>query len=623
MRRVALTVAVVGLLGLAAAPAPASEPAQITPAGSAATFPQRALRLTLSEPRPLSAGQITVTENGDRVHGVTLTSAAGRRRTDFGTVLVIDASKSMRPAGIRRAIAAARLLARTRTGNQQLGVIVFNRSPTVLIAPSNDQAAIERALSATPALAPQTRLFDAVDSALVLLAKAKITAGSIIVLSDGADTGSLVPASAVSTRARRANVRIFTVGLQSRAFDLSELRGLAAAGRGRYFPAESFNDVRNIFRELGAQLASEYLIRYRSVTRPGRSVTVAVQISGVDGVATNSYRVPGGTSFVLVEDSFWTSTTGILTTTLLSVLLLAIALALLLLRRHRRPDLRERVRGFVSSLGDIASSEEIVVTGQAAHGAAERSLERTRWWAGFKENCEIARIEADPVRVVVATAIGTLLVMYLLLKVANPLVALFALAIPFAVRSTVRFKLGRQRRLFADQLPDVLQGCASAIRAGHGLTGALAMVVEDAPEPSRAEFTRVVSDERLGVPLDDALRVVQRRMDNRDVQQIALVAQLQRETGGNMAEVLDRVTESVRRRTELRRMVRALTAQGRLSRWVVSGLPVFLLLILTVVNPGYVEPLYTTLAGQLMLAVGAVLMVTGSLVIKKIVDFKV
>ncbi len=229
----------------------------------------------------------------------------------------------------------------------------------------------------------------------------------------------------------------------------------------------------------------------------------------------------------------------------------------------------------------------------------------------------------DPVRIVVLTAVGTIFAWYVVARLTDPFIGLVVLVIPLAVRAFVQVKLRRQRREFADQLADILQGCASGIRAGHGLTASLTMVVEEADEPSRSEFGRVVADERLGVPLDDALRVVQRRMDSRDVQQIALVSQLQRDTGGNMAEVLDRVTESLRRRDELRRMVLGLTAQGRLSRWVVTALPIFLLLVITVVNPTYVDPLYNTPLGRLMLGVGAVLMIVGSLVIKKIVDFKV
>jgi len=623
MRRRALGVALIGLLALAVAPAQgAAQQPVLVPAGTP-KFPERAYRVTVPERRALSAAQVKVTENGEAVSGVSLTSASGARSTDFGTVLVIDASTSMRGAAIKSAIAAAREVAAQRASNQQLGIVVFNSAPRVITDLTTDQAAIDQALAGPPKLGPQTRIFDGVDTALDMLARAKITAGSIIVLSDGADTKSLVPAGTVSTRARRANVKIFTIGLRSRSFNPRQLSDLAKSGRGRYFPVESVNELGPIFRRLGAELATEYLIRYRSETDVGRSVTVAVRVDGVAGVASASYIVPGGSSFVLVADSFWTSTLGIIATTLLCALLLGVGLALLLVRRHRRPELKERVRDFVTSLGEVSAGKDVVVARREARGAAERSLEKTKWWAAFKDDCEIGGLEVQPVRLVGWTAVGTVGAFYLLVTIAGPLAAAFALAIPLSVRAWVRFKVEQQRRLFAEQLPDILQGCASAIRAGHGLTGALAMATDDAPEPCRLEFQRVVADERLGVPLEDALHIVERRMDSREVQQIALVAQLQRETGGNMAEVLDRVTDSMRRRAELRRMVQSLTAQGRLSRWVVSAIPVVLLLFITIVNPSYAEPLYTEPLGRLLLIVAGVLIVSGSLVIKKIVDFKV
>ncbi len=101
-------------------------------------------------------------------------------------------------------------------------------------------------------------------------------------------------------------------------------------------------------------------------------------------------------------------------------------------------------------------------------------------------------------------------------------------------------------------MPDNLQVLASALRAGHSFVGALAVVANDAPEPARSEFQRVVGDEQLGVPIDQALHVVVERMESRELEQVALVAALQRETGGNTAEVLDRVTATIRERFELR-----------------------------------------------------------------------
>ena len=622
MSRAVLSLALLGLLVFGASTASAQGQISVEPAG-AKPFPERSFRLTVPERRGLQPEDITVTENGELVRAITLTSAEAGRTGEFGSILVIDASGSMRGRAIRSAIEAARVLARQRRGAQQIGIILFNAEAKVLLAPTADQRAIDDALNSIPRLGPQTHMFDAVSTGLDVLAQAKITAGSIVVLSDGADSGSRIAAQAVGQRARRANVAIYTIGLRSRSLDTQELDQLARVGRGRYTEAASASDLRRIFGDLGAQLSSDYLLGFRSVTAPGREATVAVRVKGVDGVATTTYRVPGDASFVLVKPSFWTSTLGLVLSGLLCALLFAVALGILLVRRLQGPGLRERIRGFVSTSADEPLDAGTILTGRAP-GGAERKLERTQWWIVFKQDVEIARIEAPPIRIATITAVTTVLFLYLLAKVSGiPLVGIFALAIPWGVRTWVRIKRDRQRTQFTEQLPDLLQGAASAIRAGHGLVAALSMVASEAPEPSRTELLRVVSDESLGVPLDEALRVVQRRMDSRDVMQIALVAQIQRDAGGNMAEVLDRITESLRQRAELRRMIQALTAQGRLSRWVVTALPIVLLLVISVLNPNYVRPLYTEALGLVLLALAAVMMAIGSMVIGKIVNFKV
>jgi tight adherence protein B len=624
MRRAALILAVLGLVASMATGVATAAPQRLglSPAGTP-KFPERAYRLSLPTRRGLLPQDLRVTENGDPVSKLKLTSADAARGGDFGAILVIDASASMHGGAIAGAMGAARELATQRTSGQQLGVVVFNRTAKVLLAPSADQQEIDAVLARTPTLAPQTHIFDAVAVAEGLLERAHITAGSIVLLSDGSDTGSRASAQAVAARALRSNFRIYTVGLRSRAFNSGELKDLAAAGGGAYSAAASISDLRRIYREIGAQLASEYLVEYRSFARPGRDVTVAAHIVGTDSVGSGAYRVPGGATFVQIEDSFWTSTLGVIVTGLLSASLLALGLGILLARSRRAPTVRERIRGFVSTPAELALDEDTVITGRAASGA-ERSLEKTQWWQRFKLDVEVARIMIEPIKIVAGTLLATLVMFYVLAAVTGlPLVGVFALAIPWGVRTWVRIASDRQRALFVEQLPETLQGASSAIRAGHGLVAALSMVAQDAPEPSRAEFLRVVADEALGVPLDDALRVVQDRMDSREVMQIALIAQIQREAGGNMAEVLDRITEALRGRAELRRMVKALTAQGRLSRWVVTALPVGLLLVISVANPAYVHPLYTTPFGVFMLVAAGVLMLVGSVVIGKIVDFKV
>ena len=117
--------------------------------------------------------------------------------------------------------------------------------------------------------------------------------------------------------------------------------------------------------------------------------------------------------------------------------------------------------------------------------------------------------------------------------------ALLAFVIPYLSREWVLRTLARRRNKFAEQLPDALQVIGSALRSGHSFAGALAVVVESASEPMKSEMQRVVADEQLGIPIQDSLNVVAERMASRDVEQLALVAQLQREAGGDAAEVID------------------------------------------------------------------------------------
>src|SRR5205814_5904126 len=255
-----------------------------------------------------------------------------------------------------------------------------------------------------------------------------------------------------------------------------------------------------------------------------------------------------------------------------------VALAIMaLMGSRRRGTLPKRMAEFVSIPKPPEEERPTAVLTDRVEEGTERLLRRTQWWGRFLDELELAGITWSPRRIVLFTFIGTFFfIWFLSLVTHSTLVALIGLGIPFAVRGVIRRRVTRKRQLFSEQLPDNLQVLASALRAGHSFIGALSVVVEDAPEPSRSEFRRVIADEQLGVSLEDALHVVVERMDNRDLEQVALVAAVQRSSGGNTAEVLDRVVETIRERFELRRMVRTLTAQGRMSRWVVSALPVFL-----------------------------------------------
>jgi tight adherence protein B len=240
------------------------------------------------------------------------------------------------------------------------------------------------------------------------------------------------------------------------------------------------------------------------------------------------------------------------------------------------------------------------------------------------ETLDIAQIQTTAVRLVAATLIGTVAAFALIwLGTGTFWWALLALLIPLAVRSWVQWRLDRRRKAFAEQLPDMLQVISAALRSGQSFAGAFAVVVESSGEPMKSEMQRVVADEQLGIPLDKAMEVVSKRMDNRDLEQIALVAELQRESGGNAAEVVDSVADTVRGRFELRRLISTLTVQGRMSRWIVTALPIALVVIISLINPNYMHPLWVRTIGKVMIVLAVLLVIGGSLVIKKIVDIKV
>jgi tight adherence protein B len=472
-------------------------------------------------------------------------------------------------------------------------------------------------------------MYEAIDRAISLIKAAKLSPGSIVLLSDGQEVGSSSsPADAIA-KAKEARIRIFSVGLRSRFYDAGTLNALASRTGGRYREASSPKALTTIFAELGSQLAREYILRYESAAEPNQKVQVAVRIKGISGLAVSGYTTPRSSRGP--SEPYRPSAASRILQSPLTMLVVALmtagllGFAVLTVIRPRRRTLRRRMAEFVSvhAAPPDAGARKGWITGRVLVGA-ERSLEATKWWARFKETLELAEIRMPAVHIVLWTSVATVFLMWMLALVSGSLLfAPVGLAVPLVVRSLIYRKLERLRKQFAEQLPDNLQVLASALRAGHSFVGALSVVVDDAAEPSRGEFRRIVADEQLGVPLEDAIRAVVRRMDNQDFEQIALVASLQRRTGGSMAEVLERVTETIRERFELRRMVQTLTAQGRMSRWIVSALPVGLLAVITLLNPGYTEPLFRTSGGRLVLLFAALLVVMGSYVIKRIVNIKV
>lgn len=190
-------------------------------------------------------------------------------------------------------------------------------------------------------------------------------------------------------------------------------------------------------------------------------------------------------------------------------------------------------------------------------------------------------------------------------------------------RIALKVALDRRADKLREQLPDVLTIMASSLRAGHSFLQSLDTVAKEIAQPARDEFARVVAEIRLGRPAEDALEALADRVGSADFKWAVLAVNIQREVGGNLAEILDTVSDTLRERAMMRRQIKVLTAEGRLSAWVLTLLPIGIGLYMFSVNPEYIGLLFTDRLGWIMLGVASVLMVLGVLWMRKIVDIDV
>jgi tight adherence protein B len=188
---------------------------------------------------------------------------------------------------------------------------------------------------------------------------------------------------------------------------------------------------------------------------------------------------------------------------------------------------------------------------------------------------------------------------------------------------TLRFQKQQRFREFNRHLPEAIDLMSRALRAGHSLTAAIEIVGEECPDPVRAEFREVYRQQNFGLPVRDALVQLAQRMPLPELGFVVTAMLLQRETGGNLVEVLDRTSGVIRDRLRIQGEIRIYTAQGRLTGWILSALPVAMFFLLTAVNRGYTRVLVEDPFGRKLVYIGLGLMVVGGLTIRKIVDVKV
>jgi Flp pilus assembly protein TadB/uncharacterized protein YegL len=612
-------VAALSLTGLATAQVPRLQ------GGPENGFPDRQYLLQLPQQRTLTPNQLTITENGDPVTAVGVEPPGSGKS---GVVLLIDASQSMEGRPIEEAMRAARAFVRTRNPEMPVAVMAYNPEQHVLTDFTTDGATLNQAVAATPEIVYGTEIYDSLIQASEMATEYGLSRSTAVLLSDGQELSSESGIAEALAALDAANMRVIAVGFQSSRYQPKRLNTLAKRSGGTFIETATLNEFVPVFRDIGSRLSSEYLVTYRSLLPPQVTANVRMAVAGLSTAATTTYTTP---ELALAPRGTFEKTwvDEVIVSPWLMIFVVVSVLALLVFAVLTGLDVRNRsVRKRMAQYVSVPSEDEsrvrrAEVTAMLAE-RAQKSVAGQRWWQRFESDVQIAGFTQSAVMLAGWTLIGGIVASLVAALAFQSLWGLLVgLIAPFILRALVKNRLKRKRSAFAEDLPDNLEVLAGALRAGHSLIGAMGVMVDGANEPAKTEFRRVLQDEQLGVPLDEALMVMARRMDNLDIEQVAIVTKLQREAGGNTAEVLDRVVDNIRGRMELRRLVRVLTAQGRIARYILTGIPVVLLLFFFWINAEWLSPLWNTGAGNVALGAWFVMLIAGWFAIKKIVEIEV
>jgi tight adherence protein B len=563
--------------------------------------------------------------------------ATGRR---LAVLLLVDTSGSMRAGGnigLAR-VAADRFATQLRDGTR-VGVVAFATRPRVVQPLTTDRRRVRAAIAGLRA-AGDTALRDAVVQASRLLAR-EAGQRTVVLLSDGRDDGSRATFEQAVAAARAAKVGVYTIGLTVPGYEQDPLALRELSGRTgvRAVTGASGVDLAGLYQRLGKELASQYVVDVELPAGHQRTAAFAltVQAGGAGGTVRRTLLLgpraggparPTGLPPAPPLSALERAPARYLVAALVFAATLLAGLALLGAGSGLTAGgLRRRLAPFSLVVADRRPS---TVFGSSELAGRATAMAESLVRRGHLEEAFLDRLEAAGLNLRVAefvlVSLGAAFGLPLLVLAATRSLLLTLAAVPVGTAAPLLFlslRAGRRQARFEEQLPATLHLLAGALQAGHSLQQAVATAAHEADDPIAGELQRVLTETRLGRPLEEAFEAMDHRVGSIDFRWTVMAINLQRQVGGNLAEVLGTVGQTIRERSALKRQVRALSAEGRLSCTILTVLPVLMFGALLLFNPVFLAPLYTTRTGLLMLAVAAVLMVVGVVWMKKLTRIEV
>ncbi|MFC7493410.1 MULTISPECIES: type II secretion system F family protein [unclassified Nocardioides] len=567
---------------------------------------------------------LEVTLDGEPVEAVAERVRSGEiERT---TVLTLDTSESMAGAPIKDAKAAALAFLDSAPADVRVGLVTFSGTVQEVIAPSTDHAALADVIDGIQ-LTRGTRVYDAVVQSVALAGDTG--ARSVLVLTDGKDQGGGSSLDDAVAAAEKGDVVIDAVALDQNAEDRALLDQIANASGGDVIEAADPAALEAVFKAQADALASQVLVRFPQPERASAEANLAVSLTTDDATYEDSAYVSlatvtdGGPSVVDVGTPLVSRTMMLVGAAALGVGLAGV-LALVLVRYRGESHSRQVISAYLgepqpgsdgtpaqSSLKDSA----VGLTSNLIRGDLETRLAHRLVAAGLG----LTAAEWVLLHAGIAFAAGLI---GLVLGGAVPMVVLLVagVVVPWVY---LKIKHGRRLRAFCAQLPETLSLIAGGLSAGLSTPQAVDTVVREGNEPMAGELRRALVEQRLGVDIEDALDGVAERMGSEDFGWVVMAIRIQREVGGNLAEILHTVSDTLREREFLRRQVKTLSAEGRLSAWILGALPVGMFLYMLVANREFIRPLYTEALGWAFLGVAMCLLAVGSWFMSKLVKVEV
>ncbi|HEY8030195.1 MAG TPA: type II secretion system F family protein [Gaiellaceae bacterium] len=579
---------------------------------------------------PTGAAQPQLRENGLPTAGLQAVNL-GRAKS---VVLAVDRSQSMAGASLRNATAAARAFVAAKGPNDQVEVVTFGRQAVSLTGFSSSGADADAALAGLNVDSRSgTALWDAVVRAATALGQQGQPGRVIVLVTDGQDVSSSASFAAAVAAAHRAHALVYTIGIAGPGFTPGPLQQLAADTGGLYREASASAELGSLYASIERTLSHTWQLRYVTAARPGESVRISTEIAGV-GSATRDVTlgdtgltVPASSppSSVLPSSAWRSSLAPVVVAGAVGVLVLLAAwfaagarrgswlrnrLAPYLGPSERRTKTKRRRQGRAFMHGLVAATEQAFANVKQFR-AVQRLLTRA----------DLPLLASELLYICVGSGLAVALVTFVA-GVPFVLVVPFMLVGAAAPLVWVASKARRRMKAFDNQLPDLLITIAASLKAGHSFRHAIQAVVDEGAEPTARELRRVLTETRLGRPMDEALAEMGERIGSKNLSFVLNAVTIQRQIGGSLAGLFDVVAETVRQRQQFARKIRSLTATGRMSAYVLAGLPFLVSALISLISPTYMSPLWHSSTGHMLVGMALVMLGIGSVVLKKIVSFK-